>query len=174
MAQHPDARTFTLRLRKDIEAQALAQPGAADWLRRRIARELKRGLCRNVELFGNLEVDDNDGLHIHGQFIVNDNEIDRAKECLRRAGGIWDRRYQAHSHPDAPDLGWVSYAGDELWKASGFLRDLVTRHGSPKLLVRYRGDPLFVSRGGSQRGKALFNKLRWQLMKAATRKTHSA
>jgi hypothetical protein len=165
---NPDAKTFTLRLRKDIEAQALAQPRTADWLRRRIARELKTGLGRNVDLFGNLEVDDNDGLHVHGQFIVSDDEIERARECLRRAGGVWERnrRYQAHSHRDrVPDLGWPSYIGEELWKASGFLRDLGTRHGSPNLLVPYNGDPLFVSRDVSQRAKVLFNRLRWQLMR---------
>jgi hypothetical protein len=168
MAEHPDARTFTMRLNRAVEAKALARPDTSDWLRRRIALRLKEGLGRNVELFGCLEVDDNEGLHVHGQFIVSDNEIVRAKECLRKAGGKWPtmRHKQAHSHNHAPDIGWPSYFGKDLHKASGFVRDLLARHGSPHLFVPYNGSPVFASQGIRRRARVLFNDLRRQLMKA--------
>jgi hypothetical protein len=173
LAELRDVWTFTLRLRDDVEAEARSRDDGCDWLRRRVARNLRAGLSRNVHLFGVFEEDDNRRLHLHGEFNVNDNEIERAKKCLREAGGVWTkaRQHQAKTHPYRPDEGWASYVGKNLYKATPFLRSYFGRYGSPDLLVSYRGDPLFASREIGRRAKALFNRVRWKLIRARAAST---
>jgi hypothetical protein len=63
----------------------------------------------------------------------------------------------------APDEGWASYCGKNLHMATPFVRQLLCRHGSAKLLVAFGGNPLFVSRELSQRAKESFEASRWRL-----------
>jgi hypothetical protein len=139
----------------------------ANWLGRRIARRLEEALGRPVLFVASLEEDDRRGLHIHGEIAINDNELKAARKALRLAGGEWKkvRQHQAHTHRYAPDEGWASYCGKGLHMVSPFVRELLSRHGSSKLLVSYSGNPLFVSRELSQGAKALFEAARSRLLK---------
>lgn len=134
----------------------------ANWLGRRIARQLEEALGRPVLFFGSLEEDGRRGLHIHGEIAINDNELKAARRALRLAGGEWKkvRQHQVHTHRYSPDEGWASYCGKGLHMASPFVRELLSRHGSPKLLVSYSGNPVFVSRELGQRAKVLFDATR--------------
>jgi len=125
--------TFTLNLRPDIEKLARKQPNPLSWLNHRITRELKAGLGRHVEWFAVVEEASGAGLfagagfldrlHLHGEMAVSDNEVERARAGLRRAGGEWEeaRQHQTKAVPD-PDTGWSSYCVKDFWRKSALLR----------------------------------------------------
>jgi hypothetical protein len=165
-----DVWTFTLRLRHDIEAEAKGRPDPANWLGRRIAYHLERALGRQIQFVAVLEEDVRYGLHIHGVLCITHNDRQIARKALRLAGGEWEkvRQHQAHIHPYAPDEGWASYCGKSLHMVSPSVREMLARHGSPKLLVSYSGNPLFVSRELGQRARELFDATRLRLLKAAS------
>ncbi|MGB7013494.1 MAG: hypothetical protein WBD97_24250 [Pseudolabrys sp.] len=167
MASFGEVRTFTLRLRADIEAEAKTKPDACDWLRRRIAFYLEKELSQPVHLLGCFEEEIRGVLHVHGEFVVTNNELETARRALRLAGGEWEkaRQRQTHNHPYSPDEGWASYCGKNLYLTSPFVRALLSRHGSPKLLTSYTGNPLFVSRELGQRAKVLFDATRCRLLR---------
>jgi hypothetical protein len=161
-----EVRTFTLRLRADIEAKAKKRRDPGAWMNKRIARELEKALGRPCVFIGCFEEDRLRGLHVHGEFVVTDNELVTARRALRLAGGEWERarQKQVKCHPYSPNEGWASYCGKNLHMASPFVRELLSRHGSPKLLVSYSGNPLFVSRELGRRARTLFDATRLAML----------
>jgi hypothetical protein len=97
-----------------------------------------------------------------------------ARRALRLAGGEWEkvRQRQVHTHRYSPDEGWASYCGKGLHMASPFVRELLSRHGSPELLISYTGNPLFVSRELGQRARTLFDATRLAMLWKLPPKRH--
>ena len=101
-------------------------------------------------------------LHVHGYFIVNDNELEKAEDALRVAAGKWGSKgRQVKSRHEPPDEGWASYIGKGLWKASPSLR---ANFASPRL-TDYKDRPLLASAEVNKLAKELFNDVRWRLLK---------
>lgn len=168
LAQIGDVITITGRLRDDIECQARRQPKPIEWLRRRFARELKKGFGRGVECFLRFEEDDNRRLHVHGELGIGLDDAELARLCFRRAGGEWHdtRQRQAHTHDYAPDLGWASYCSEGVWWCSPFMRALLKLNNSRIFGVTFEGSPVSVTQGLNRRAKALYKERRLKVMKA--------
>jgi len=173
--------TFSLNLHPDLEAKAKAQPKPCDWLNRRISRWLEQVLGRKVMLVivceeelvetrPHVVIAEDRRLHLHGMFIITDNELIPARKALRMAGVEQPktRQYQAHTHPNEPDAGWSSYIGKELWRTSPVLRKWLGRG----YLTDYPDTPLYASAEVARVGRKLFGACRWQLLKARTTGRH--
>jgi len=109
---------FTLRLDADVEAQARGDgAGAADFLRRRIARQLQQAAGRHVEFWFVLEnaKTGGRGLHVHGEMVASTDELPALRKALRAAGGEWSeaRQHQAHTGRKPADAGWIGYITSE-------------------------------------------------------------
>ena len=103
-------------------------------------------------------------LHVHGEFVVTDNDLPRARWALRQAGGEWKKapQHQTHTHATPPDEGWASYCGKELWKASPFLRATL----GPTYLTDYADrSPIRVAVEVNKLARDIFTECRQELIK---------
>lgn len=156
--------TFSLNLREDVEADAKSWPEPCNWLYRRICWRLEQTLGRKVTLVAIFEESgEQRRLHVHGEFVVTDNEIKQARRALRLAAGELEkvRQHQVYTHDVPPDEGWASYCGKELWKASPSLRAKL-RLG---YLTDYTDRPIRGSEDVKKLAKELFEECRGELIK---------
>ncbi|MDX6806437.1 hypothetical protein [Terrihabitans rhizophilus] len=118
---------FTLNLGHQIDEKARAaaandnSPGAADFMRRRIMRELKPALDRlGLPLFWfALEISPDGKLHIHGAIAARKHEIPAIEKALCRAGGAWTPvpgSSQVHTKRQFNAEGWFNYCDEDLAK----------------------------------------------------------
>lgn len=166
--------SFTLNLSHDIEALARRQKNPGDWLRRRIARRLETGLGRAVDFWLVLELDrdhfdESTGrkrarLHIHGELQASADEIEKARACLRLAGGEWEknRQFQVQTKPD-PDTWWAGYCTKEFRGIKNIFWDedqcrLTFQQPLPGLMVS-------VTRPVNAKAREIFEKERAKLLR---------
>jgi hypothetical protein len=157
--------TFTLRLRDDMEARARAQSNPIAWLQKRIDRELSNALNRPVQFILTIEEDDKRGLHCHGEFQVDQQEVKAAREALRKAGGAWKttRQHQAKTEPD-PDDGWTGYISKDFWMTTPMIRQLMAPFKT-KYKVTFRGSPLSITAILNSQAKKLYEQHRALVVK---------
>jgi hypothetical protein len=135
--------SFSLNLRNDIEARALAQPASLDWLRRRIINRLTTLLGRPVQFYVVAE-EDGDGhrLHLHGEMQITANEVEEARHALRLAGGEWKKVRQKQTHTECdPDAGWAGYVAKDFWRFGPITRPWLTALNS-SYRVRFNGSQI--------------------------------
>lgn len=124
---------FSLNLDPEIEAKARAQPKTADWIRRRINRELQVSSNDQRPSFWFVleRTEKDDRLHLHGE--VSAREATTARHALRRAGTalkatlaqregdttatIGFRKFQCKLVSE-PDVGWPAYLLKDHWQNS--------------------------------------------------------
>jgi hypothetical protein len=185
--------SFTLNLRHDIEALARRQPDPCTWLRDRIEAELRKGFGCPVQFLvwfeenpwlvekvrrGNKiwEIGERlriiDGkyrplFHAHGELVTND--IEKARACLRRAGGEYakGRQYQALTKPD-PDAGWISYMAKTYWRMKPGIGEMFA-HSRFFPPITFTGDVFSASRPVTQKARELFEADRVSLLRACSK-----
>lgn len=110
--------SFSLNLGPDVIAAAEADAkGFADYVRRRIDRELKRKFGRSIGVWFVVEITDKGRPHLHGGLTINANEIDAATKALAKAGGKWANEHRAERQVDIrvrTDDEWPLYACGNL------------------------------------------------------------
>lgn len=118
---------FTLNLNPEVEAKARSETSPANWLLRRIKRELSIAFEKDIPFWFALEeTEDDRRMHLHGEIGIPFAGIKLAHGALKRAGGRWSSgsQYQAHIRAN-PNDGWADYSAKNA-----------TWH-SPKLKKRY-------------------------------------
>jgi hypothetical protein len=163
---------FTLNLSPKIEAQARSQADALDWLKRRVAKELKAIGDAPCEFWVVAEEERyckvrnsqrrNPGLprlHLHGEIIADNMLRESIRKALRLAGGEWEdtRQFQAWLGPRAD--WWPSYVCKDHWRRSRLLMD----HPNPHRLT-FHGSPLKVTSKINRQAKLLFDHDRLQVI----------
>jgi hypothetical protein len=148
--------SLSANLSPDIEAKALAQANALDWLRRRISHHLKTALKRQVEFWIVPEEGDHHRLHLHGEIGVDASEAESARKAIRKACGEWKetRQHQVHTSLE-PDAGWPGYVMKDAWKMTPYFRNLFERANSRKG-VRFQGGVLSKTRKLGQQAEKLY------------------
>ncbi len=148
--------TLNLNLRDDVEKKARSNPDPANWLLRRIARELAKALGRPVSFHIVLQENEDrfHRLHVHGEFQVSADEAAAARKALRRAGGEWatDRQHQTHTEPN-PDEGWPSYIVRDFWKYGPHVRRWTLMAPGSVTGIRLTGN-LFAATADLKKGAA--------------------
>ena len=111
---------------KLIRAGNANERGLLDYLRRRVALELKRATGRAVPMWVVVETDD-DGLpHLHGGLALNDNDRpDVIEEALAKAGGNWTRQGSAPADVRRQwnADGWSAYPLKRMARTRRHLRE---------------------------------------------------
>lgn len=107
---------MTLNLSPEVEAQALAQPNTASWLREKLTRALKQHLGHVPDFVFALDVTDKksgERLHLHGLINVPVEFHKQVVAALKATGGSWDAkgRRDKQTHVEAAyATPWASYA----------------------------------------------------------------
>jgi hypothetical protein len=169
---------YTLNLRHDIEALARTKPNSCQYVRDRMAAELRKGLGRRVDFIAAFEEADvfdevsrrwRPRLHVHGEMAVSVEEAELARACLRRAGGEWEtnRQHQAKTWPD-PDDGWVGYIAKDFWKTTPFMRNMMK--GSRIFGVTFDGDVFSATRPVTLRATTIFEQDRKTILREISSK----
>jgi hypothetical protein len=83
--------SFTLRIHEPLLDGRQARKNPTTWMQRRIARDLKKLLGRDVPFAGVMEwrTEGRPELHCHGAIPLAAYELQRARDALRAAGGPW-------------------------------------------------------------------------------------
>lgn len=111
---------------KLIRAGNANERGLLDYLRRRVALELKRATGRAVPMWVVVETDDDGRPHVHGGLALNDNDVPaRIEEALVKAGGNWKR--QGSAPVDVRRQwnadGWAAYPLKRMARTRRHLRE---------------------------------------------------
>jgi hypothetical protein len=166
--------TFTLNLRRDVESLACEKPNTADFLRRRIERQLSALLGRQVEFFFTLEEEPPRRVHLHGAIGVSVEEVEAARLALRKAGGEWKRNRQRQTKTEVdPDSTWNSYITKDCWRTTPFVRALALRSPNPRPMTKFNGPPLFATRIAARKDRELYEDHR-RIVLSAIRARHPA
>ena len=166
--------SFTLNLRRDIEALACDNRSTGDFLRRRIHYHLQAHLGRTVDVFFVIEEADLRRVHLHGCLGISAQEAETARLALRKAGGEWKAVRQRQSHTEEePDSKWNSYITMESYRTSEFVRALAMKCSNPRPMTKFNGPPLFATRLLAKRASDLYRDHR-QLVLSARNLRHPA
>lgn len=150
LAGNDRLHAFTLRIDQKLLEN---EETPANYMTRRIARELKNRLGRSIPFSGVVEwrTEGRPALHIHGVIPLAPGEEKRASEALRAAGGRWrdkqGRARQVDVRPIDPQLGgisgWARYCSKdtrqtqaELSRRRQALDPQQQHHRAPNLILR--------------------------------------
>ena len=141
MMNRGNAYAFSLNLSRDVMAKAelLLKQKARDYIRDRLAREL-RALSSDASPFIMIMERDTGGrLHLHGTIQSPAHGVAAIKAALRRAGGCWDglagSKFQAKVTPLKAVGCWHSYVTKQLRRFSdrGVKQHLSISHSARRL-----------------------------------------
>lgn len=156
----------SINLSDDIIAKAYQQPNFLDWVGRRIKRELKKALARDVELYLLLEELCIDDLkretirpHLHGAMQMGANEIKLARKAIRKAVGGWAAgagqfqvKFQAKHDFDAG-----TYAAKQSWRSRPRIREFLERVGAGRRYVpSFKGGVLTTTQAVRERAAEIY------------------
>jgi hypothetical protein len=122
---------FTLNLSPDvIEAANDNKRGFLDLVRRRVARELKKELGREVPAWLMIETTEDGRPHLHGGLALSPEltaaEIEAATRAMNRAGGLWrgkGKEYQTDIRETYDPDGWARYSLKRIGRTKRHLRE---------------------------------------------------
>ena len=159
----PDHHSFTLNLSAEVEVQARrAGKGPLDYLRRRVAEQLRRVLGQEARWWMCLEETSACRLHLHGEIECPAALLADARKALRRAGGEWkkDRQFQVVTR-QRPDERWASYCSKGLMLATDWRREWMARLGCsrPWLVASFSGRAFSMSNSLRAGAKATLKEL---------------
>lgn len=154
---------FDLNLSPDIAAAARGKGNkACEFIRRRVARELRKVLDSPAEFVLALEEDGIERrLHVHGTLSIPSDRRMAARKALEMAGGEWDGvggQHQVNMRPQQinPDLRGGTYIVKNVARASPKGRALSKRLDDKKRLPKFEGRPMAVTRGIRQDAEKLY------------------
>ncbi len=148
-------KAFTLRLGVATARNAEdAEPNFIDYIRRRIARQLKRALGRPVAFWFTAEVDKWSLPHLHGSVGITNAEEEIARAAMKRAGGDWTgpASKQVVFAPIYDGPGWAGYASKRIRRkheikgnfGRGFTATRALNAEAEKLYMRHRDGVLLL------------------------------
>lgn len=109
----------TVNLSPSVESMVRNSDNAAQWLSKRIYRQLEIALGRKVDCWFAFEETIHRRLHLHGEIQVGPDEAKAARKALRLAAGEWEdaRQHQVKTKAD-PSVVWSNYSA----KRAAFIR----------------------------------------------------
>lgn len=143
---------FTLNLSDDVEALTRAQDRAADYMGRKVDRNLKAAgiepLTATIieDRVGRDEFDDR-RLHVHGWLVAGADQKDAVIEALAAAGGRAPRGVRLEAQPDA---GWSTYC------LKGLFWTRVADRLHPAFAPSFNGSPIKISASLRREAEAFY------------------